>query len=63
MDIDGSFMVTVDRTAWGDVCLSLVRHDLRIQLDPADAARICADIWLALGRADSGKVLVSGRAG
>lgn len=49
MDIDGSFLVTVDRTAWGDISLSLIRHDLRIQLDPAKAARICADIWTALG--------------
>lgn len=53
IDIDGSFLVTVDRTAWGDVCLSLVRHDLRIALDPADAARICVDIWAALGRTDT----------
>ena len=50
MDIDGSFMVTVDRTPWGDISLSLIRHDLKIQLDPADAARICAEIWTALGR-------------
>lgn len=49
MDIDGSFLVTVDRTAWGDISLSLLRHDLRIQLDPAEAVRICADIWTALG--------------
>lgn len=53
MDIDGSFLVTVNKTAWGDISLSLVRHDLRIELDPAEAARICADIWAALGRNDT----------
>lgn len=53
MQIDGSFVVTVDRTAWGDISLSLVRHDLRIELDPAEAARICADIWTALGRSET----------
>lgn len=50
MDIDGSFDVTVDRTAWGDISLSLSRHDLRIELDPAEAARVCEEIWAALGR-------------
>ena len=50
MELDGSFLVTVDRTAWGDISLSLTRHDLRIDLDPAEAARICAEIWVALGR-------------
>ena len=50
MDLDGSFLITVDRTAWGDISLSLTRHDLRIELDPAEAARICAEIWVALGR-------------
>lgn len=49
MNIDGSFLVTVDRTAWGDVSLSLVGHDLRIELDPVEAARVCRDIWSALG--------------
>ncbi len=52
MDIDGSFLVTVERTAWGDITLSLVRHDLRIDLDPVEAARVCRDIWSALGRLD-----------
>ena len=50
MNLDGSFLITVDRTPWRDISLSLIRHDLRIELDPADAARICADIWAALGR-------------
>ena len=54
MDIDGSFSITVDRTAWGDISLLLAEHDLRIQLDPADAARICADILTALGRSQTG---------
>ncbi len=49
MEIDGSFYVTVDRTAWGDISLTLSRHDLRIDLDPVDAARICRDVWTALG--------------
>lgn len=53
MDIDGSFLITVDRTAWGDISLSLTRHDLRIQLDPAEAARICAEIWTALGHPET----------
>jgi hypothetical protein len=54
MDIDGSFELTVERTAWGDVSLLLRRHDLRIDLDPADAVRVCEDIWAALGRDQSG---------
>ncbi len=41
MEIDGSFSVTVDRTAWGDISLTLSRHDLQIHLDPVEAARIC----------------------
>ena len=50
MDIDGSFELTVNSTAWGDISLVLRRHDLRIDLDPAEAARICQEVWAALGR-------------
>lgn len=50
MNIDASFDITVDRTAWGDITLFLARHDLQIDLDPAEAARICQQIWVALGR-------------
>lgn len=50
MQIDGSFDVTVDRTAWGDISLTLSHHDLRIDLDPEEAARICREVWTALGR-------------
>ncbi len=50
MNIDGSFDVTVERTPWGDVSLTLRRHDLRIELDPSEAARVCSEIWAALGR-------------
>jgi hypothetical protein len=49
MEIDGSFSVTVDRTAWGDISLTLSRHDLQIHLDPVEAARICRDVRAALG--------------
>jgi len=54
MDIDGSFELTIERTGWDDITLVLHRRDLRINLDPADAARICRDIWAALGRAQPG---------
>ncbi len=50
MDIDGSFELDVERTRWDDIALVLPRHDLRINLDPVEAARICRDIWAALGR-------------
>jgi len=50
MDIDGSFELDVERTGWDDIALVLPRHDLRINLDPVEAARICRDIWAALGR-------------
>ena len=50
MDIDGSFELNVERTPWGDISLVLRRHDLNINLDPADAARLCQDVWAALGR-------------
>lgn len=52
MQIDGSFDVSVDRTPWGDISLTLSHHDLRIDLDPEEAARICRDVWQALGRDD-----------
>ena len=48
MEIDGSFELRVERTAWGDVSLVLLQHDLRILLDPADAARVCQDLLTAL---------------
>lgn len=50
MDIDGSFELDVERTRWDDIALVLPRHDLRINLNPVEAARICRDIWAALGR-------------
>ena len=53
MDIDGSFELNVERSGWGDITLVLRRHDLRINLDPADAARICRDVWTALGRIEA----------
>ena len=40
MEIDGSFELEVERTGWGDITLTLRRHDLRINLDPAEAARL-----------------------
>lgn len=49
MDIDGSFELKVERNGWGDIVLVLHRHDLRISLDPADAARVCRDIQAGLG--------------
>jgi len=51
MNIDASFDITVERTPWGDVTLSLRRYNLQLQLDPAEAARICQEIWTALGHA------------
>ena len=51
MEIDGSYELNVERTAWGDVSLVLRRDDLRINLDPAEAARVCQEVWAALGRA------------
>ena len=54
MEIDGSFELDVERTGWGDITLVLRRHDLRINLDPADAARICRNVWTALGREQPG---------
>ncbi len=30
--------------------MTLSRHDLRIDLDPAEAARICRDVWTELGQ-------------
>lgn len=50
MEIDGSFDVTVELTGAGDVSLRLQRHDLQVVLDPAEATRICHDIWVSLGR-------------
>ena len=63
MDIDGSFELNVERNGWGDITLVLRRHDLRIDLDPDDAARICRDVWAALGRAqpaDEGHARLAG---
>ncbi len=49
MQIDGSFDVVVEQTASGDISLVLRHHGLRIDLDPEEAARVCRDVWTALG--------------
>lgn len=48
MQTDGSFDITVEQTAWGDISLTLQHHDLRIDLDPGEAARVCREVWTAL---------------
>ena len=50
LEIDASYDVAVERTPWGDIALTLSRHDLQIHLDPIEAERICREIWTALGR-------------
>ena len=49
-EIDGSFAVSVERTPWGDVSLTVSRADLQIHLDPAEAVRICREVWALLGQ-------------